>query len=546
MPTELELVATEARACTRCALANSRTNVVFGTGDPEADLMFIGEAPGQQEDEQGLPFVGRSGQLLDKLVFEEMGIDRRRQAYTANTLKCLRYDSKVQLGDGSWEMIGALVSRRYDGDVMSISADGSVVRKRVTGWHSTPLGGRRVFRLTYRHAKRAGAGKVSIRITQDHEVLTQRGWIRADELVLGDQIATGQGFSTTALDVLCGTLLGDGAVDAKRSALVIAHSGSQRAYVEWLADVLTELRPQLVESQVAAAVGAPREHDVVTLSTPAHRALRRLRAEFYPEGRKIVPPWVAQSLNPRMLAIWFMDDGHTRVRGGRQPLSEIAACGFDDLGVELLRGWLRDWGLECRRTPRNRLTFGVEATYRLSTLIAPFVPPPMRYKLHPAVETAIPFDPTLWHVGPPRSLFDEIEIAEERVTSGRYPNWYCLDVADTHNFVTAAGAVHNCRPPGNRDPLPDETAACSPFLAKQVELIKPRVIVTLGNPATRYVLQTKEGITKLRGRTFAHESGATVVPTYHPAAVLRGGAEPMAQMRADLVRAKLLLRGVPA
>ena len=187
MPTELELVADEARACIRCALATTRTNVVFGTGNPDADLMFIGEAPGQQEDEQGLPFVGRSGQLLDKLVFEEMGIDRRTQAYTANTLMC--------------------------------------------------------------------------------------------------------------------------------------------------------------------------------------------------------------------------------------------------------------------------------------------------------------------------------------------------------------------RPPGNRDPLPEETAACSPFLARKLELIGPRVIVTLGNPATRYVLQTKEGITKLRGRAYPHESGATVVPTFHPAAVLRGGAEPMAQMRADLVRAKLVLEG---
>jgi DNA polymerase len=187
MPTELELVAEEASHCTRCALATSRTNVVFGMGDPDADLLFIGEAPGQQEDEQGLPFVGRSGQLLDRLVWEEMRLARREQAYTANTLKC--------------------------------------------------------------------------------------------------------------------------------------------------------------------------------------------------------------------------------------------------------------------------------------------------------------------------------------------------------------------RPPANRDPLPEETEACSPFLARQIELISPRVIVTLGNPATRYVLGTKEGITKLRGRTHPHPSGATVVPTYHPAAVLRGGAEPMAQMRADLVRAKLLLDG---
>jgi len=103
-----------------------------------------------------------------------------------------------------------------------------------------------------------------------------------------------------------------------------------------------------------------------------------------------------------------------------------------------------------------------------------------------------------------------------------------------------------CRPPGNRDPLPEEIEACSPYLSRQIELTAPRVIVTLGNFATRFVLQTKEGITKLRGRTHSHPSGATVVPTFHPAAVLRGGAESMAQMRADLVRAKLLLReGVP-
>ncbi len=106
--------------------------------------------------------------------------------------------------------------------------------------------------------------------------------------------------------------------------------------------------------------------------------------------------------------------------------------------------------------------------------------------------------------------------------------------------------VVKCRPPGNRDPLPEEIEACTPWLVRQLELVRPKVIVTLGNFSTKYLLQTKEGITKLRGRAHPHPSGATVVPTFHPAAVLRGGAEPMAQMRADLVRAKLLLDGVHA
>jgi DNA polymerase len=77
----------EAAGCVRCALAHGRTQVVFGVGDPAADLMFVGEAPGQQEDLQGEPFVGRSGQLLDRLVLEEMGLTRDR-FYIANTVKC--------------------------------------------------------------------------------------------------------------------------------------------------------------------------------------------------------------------------------------------------------------------------------------------------------------------------------------------------------------------------------------------------------------------------------------------------------------------------
>jgi uracil-DNA glycosylase len=77
----------EAKACVRCPLSGGRTQVVFGVGSPSADLMFVGEAPGQQEDLQGEPFVGRSGQLLDRLVFEEMGLTRDR-FYIANTVKC--------------------------------------------------------------------------------------------------------------------------------------------------------------------------------------------------------------------------------------------------------------------------------------------------------------------------------------------------------------------------------------------------------------------------------------------------------------------------
>lgn len=100
--------------------------------------------------------------------------------------------------------------------------------------------------------------------------------------------------------------------------------------------------------------------------------------------------------------------------------------------------------------------------------------------------------------------------------------------------------VVKCRPPGNRDPLPDEIAACRPWLDAQLRAIAPGVVLTLGNFATRTLLGTTEGIRKLRGHVYPFGE-AHLVPTYHPAAALRGGAEVVAAMRADLVRAKALL-----
>ncbi|HXT49843.1 MAG TPA: uracil-DNA glycosylase, partial [Thermoanaerobaculia bacterium] len=82
----LAQVGTEASACTRCRLAEGRRSVVFGTGNPDADLMFIGEGPGAEEDRQGLPFVGPAGQLLTKII-GAIGL-ARADVYIANVVKC--------------------------------------------------------------------------------------------------------------------------------------------------------------------------------------------------------------------------------------------------------------------------------------------------------------------------------------------------------------------------------------------------------------------------------------------------------------------------
>jgi uracil-DNA glycosylase len=84
--------------------------------------------------------------------------------------------------------------------------------------------------------------------------------------------------------------------------------------------------------------------------------------------------------------------------------------------------------------------------------------------------------------------------------------------------------ILKCRPPGNRDPQEDEIETCTPWLIEQISLIQPQVIVTLGNFATKFVLQTQTGITRMRGSVYPWH-GRKVIPTFHPAAVLRGGGE---------------------
>jgi DNA polymerase len=101
--------------------------------------------------------------------------------------------------------------------------------------------------------------------------------------------------------------------------------------------------------------------------------------------------------------------------------------------------------------------------------------------------------------------------------------------------------VVKCRPPGNRDPLPLEIESCWPYLDAQIAFIEPRVVVTLGNFATKLLLQTKDGITKLRGNQFPFRDGAVLIPVFHPSAVLRNGGAALAQARADFVTIKRAL-----
>lgn len=95
---ELEKVKKRCENCQKCQLSKTRTNTVFSDGKPNNVLMLIGEAPGFYEDQKGLPFVGKAGQLLDK-IFESVGLSRAKDVYICNTIKCRPPDNRDPLAE---------------------------------------------------------------------------------------------------------------------------------------------------------------------------------------------------------------------------------------------------------------------------------------------------------------------------------------------------------------------------------------------------------------------------------------------------------------
>jgi DNA polymerase len=102
--------------------------------------------------------------------------------------------------------------------------------------------------------------------------------------------------------------------------------------------------------------------------------------------------------------------------------------------------------------------------------------------------------------------------------------------------------VVKCRPPGNRDPREDEIESCKPYLREQLTLVDPKVVLTLGNFASKLLLRTTTGITRLRGHAYPWWN-RHLVPTFHPAAALRGRAQVLEDMRYDLGLVRAILAG---
>ena len=151
--TDLHAYRDDVAGCTRCALAGGRTQVVFGSGDPAADLMFVGEAPGFHEDKQGIPFVGAAGKLLDQLL-SVIGLTRA-DVYVCNVLKCRPPGNRDPMPDEIEACEGHLWRQIELIQPRVVATLGNFATKLLSGRptgitrvhgqeHETTLGGRRV------------------------------------------------------------------------------------------------------------------------------------------------------------------------------------------------------------------------------------------------------------------------------------------------------------------------------------------------------------------------------------------------------------------
>src|SRR5690554_5108514 len=141
-------------------------------------------------------------------------------------------------------------------------------------------------------------------------------------------------------------------------------------------------------------------------------------------------------------------------------------------------------------------------------------------------------DSTLMFVGEAPGRNEDLQGEPFVGRAGDLLNQLLAEVGIPRETVYIANVL-KCRPPGNRDPQPDEIDACKGYLRQQIRLIRPQVVVTLGNFSTKLLLNTTTGITRLRGRAYPWWLGASLIPTFHPAAALRGKPAVLESMRAD-------------
>ena len=343
--------------------------------------------------------------------------------------------------------INQLVAEGCREKVMTVLPDGSLALAPIANYSKSPRGNRAMLRVNLRHARRSGRSiRVCAWVTDDHRMLTSRGWVEAGALQDNDLVATGELAPNSMQAALIeGMLLGDASLSRGGR---FEFCNVDRKYVELKRTALIDLGPKpYMDNRKSMADCGFNAKPIERVNFPLKIWSRLLRERWYnPQTHhKKVPENIV--LADATLAAWYMDDGFLIYT--RQPRPEIAAFATG-LFTEQDKGRLLD-AFEKRGIPgrqeQTRIVLTLAGTAKLMKLIGSFVPPSFRYKLVGDVSV---FDPRSWELGKATVGFDNIEVVavDRRYTkNGRTytsdKTVFCLDIEGTHNFITRAGVVHN-------------------------------------------------------------------------------------------------------
>lgn len=411
------------------------------------NLVGLGEHDGYGDAIKALNFpdVPRYPQFVDWPRVRGRGAGRTHFIF-ANP-PCFSPDTKV-LTEAGWMRIDTIVHRRLGLNVMTVTEGGKLTSRPVTGWHRNRYSGA-IYDVSL------GRGRTRARATANHKFLTRRGWVEVANLNGEDEICSGRyGPNAAQRELLDGMMLGDAQIKKYQAQLHVVQS--HHSY--------TALKAKALGSFVSKTWAE-------TEGTECGDYIRKPRAGFYlrtePWVELLRGRWYSQNrarcvphdlvLTPRVLAVWYMDDGtlrkvnssepgaNQRANGGYGGSAHLCTDRYSQNDVERLIHELGSIGVTAhliRSHGYGRIAIDAAGFKTFIDLIGPYVPLEMRYKL-PIWAPA--FDPSLWDIDHDRELTWERpeirfvkNITEEDV--------YCLDVEETHNFVTFGGVAHNCAP----------------------------------------------------------------------------------------------------
>lgn len=501
--------------CPDCRLCETRTTAVPGEGPEDARIMFIGEAPGFNEDKTGRPFVGAAGKFLDQLL-GAAGL-RREDVFIANVVKCfISPRVLIYTLDGYKPIkdvrIGELVLT-HEGRFRPVT----YVRPR----EILPKGSD-VVRITVR-ADTADPGNrrpVSISVTPEHPFLVNGEWRTAAEISPGDRVR----------------VLGDRCEICQQPFFVRYERYENRSYRTCSTRChnvrvfhSSEARANLRRTMLQQYEEGSRDRFAITA-----RANARTR-ELVAAGEAKVQHWTSEERHRGRLALALrINEGKAKHRIGYGEYELITI--LDRLGVPYQHhfalphstlsydfclpeqqilievrgpGFLQNGDTHGRALFKDRLAW--EHGFIVLNLIWSQIveqPDMVESLLNRLMRN---------HAG--EYVFVDLGVveAERRRTRRDFP-LYNIGVADDESYVAAGLVSHNCRPPNNRDPMPDEIEACSKWLDRQIEIIDPKVIVTLGRHSMNRFIPGAV-ISRIHGVP-REIDGRTVVPMFHPAAAL--------------------------